>query len=207
MSGYKKFKQQRSIASICVEFDDKAGTVSKKYVVTSDGTVGGLSGTPEVSGDIVKIAPYVRLYAAWKTPKKNPYSALRVGLTLPKKFKLSSESYQEESMLTLRGIIHNEVHKDKIANALLNEEMYNLDEFQIIKRAIGKLRQMGKKVKVWLKSLLGKILEKVKAAFEKIKKLGKEMFSAFFKFIGIELKSVKASLPSDIEKFVYNSDA
>ena len=214
MSGYKKFNQKRSIASICVEFDDKAGSVSKKYVVTKDGTVGGLSGTPVVSGDIIKIAPYVRLYAAWKTPKRNPYSALRVGLTLPKNLKLSEESYQigfatpeksvEESMLTLRGIIHNEIHKDKIANALLNEEMHTLDEFQIIKRAIGKLKKMGKKVKVWLQSLLGKIIDKLKVAFEKIKGLGKEMFAAFFKFIGIELQSVKANLPSDIEKFVYN---
>lgn len=206
MSGYKKFNQKDSVASICVEFDEKKGTVSKKYVVTKDGTTKGLKGTPTVSGDIEQIAPYVKLYAAWKTPKVNPYSALRVGLTLPKNFQLSN-SYEEDTMLTLRGIIHNEVHQDKIANALLTEEMHSLDEFQIIKRTIGKLKQMGKKVKTWLSALLGKIMKKLKVAFNKIKKLGEKMFDAFFKFIGIELNSAKATLPKDILKFVYNKNA
>ena len=38
---------------------------------------------------------------------------------------------------------------DKIANAVLSEEITQLDEFAIIRRTFSKLKSMGKKVIVW----------------------------------------------------------
>ena len=43
MSGLKKFKQTKSVASVCVTFDPKKGTLSK-INVTSDGKSSGLEG-------------------------------------------------------------------------------------------------------------------------------------------------------------------
>ena len=58
MSGYKKFNSGISLAraSICVEFDDKKGEVSKSYNVTPQGKSSGLTEGPSVSSDVEKLA-------------------------------------------------------------------------------------------------------------------------------------------------------
>jgi len=40
-----------------------------------------------------------------------------------------------------------------------------------------------------------------------IKKMGSRIFEGLFKFLGIELKSVKQSLPKDVEEFAFGQDA
>ena len=44
---------------------------------------------------------------------------------------------------------------------------------------------------------------RVKKTLLAIKKLGAKMFDALLKFLGLELKSVKETIPTDIHGFVY----
>ena len=102
---------------------------------------------------------------------------------------------------TLSSIIRKEVLNDKIANAVLKEEIYLLDEFKIIGRTLGKLKKLGKRLFLVQRTYI-KIMKKVKQSLDKIKRMGAKMFQTLFKFLGIELKSVRVSLPSEMEGFV-----
>ena len=195
MSGYKKFSLERGKASVCLEFDADKGSVSKFIEITEKGKSSGLKGTPSVSSDVIGISKKVKIYAAWKSGKGNPYSALRLGLT--------NDFTTDDTPDTLRGIIRNEVMNDNITNAVLIEEITQLDEFAIIGKTFAKLKSVGKNALNWLKNLIGKIMKKVKQTLDNIKKLGAKVFEALFEFLGIELKSAKASLPTDISGFVY----
>ena len=201
LSGVTKFNDSKSLAraSVCVEFDAKTGAVSKFYKITKDGKKGGLSKRPKISPDVASIASKAKLYAAWKTPKTGPHSSFRVGLT---------NSYQEiQELPTLRTLIRNEIMNDKIANAVLKEDIYQLDEFAIIRRTVNKLKQIGRSAKMWTTNLISKIAKKVKKTLDTIKKMGSRVFEGLFKFLGIELKSVKQSLPKDVEEFAFGQDA
>jgi len=201
LSGFKKFNDSKSVAraSVCVEFDADTGNVSKFYKITSDGKKDGLSQIPSISKDVASIASKAKLYAAWKTPKTGPHSSFRVGLT---------NSYQEiQELPTLRTLVRNEIMNDKIANAVLKEDIYQLDEFAIIRRTVNKLKQIGRSAKMWTTNLISKIAKKVKKTLNTIKKMGNRVFEGLFKFLGIELKSVKQSLPKDVEEFAFGQDA
>ena len=180
MSGYKKFNSGIPLAraSICVEFDDKKGQVSKSYNVTPQGK---------------SSASKVKIYAAWKTGSGNPYSALRLGMSdyyTPMKFSFFNSPQPTE---TLSSIIRNEILNDNIANAILKEDIHKLDEFAILRKAMTKLKDMGRSVKTYIQGILGKIMKKVKATFNKIKTLGKLAFQKLFEFLGIKLQSVRVS--------------
>ena len=201
LSGFKKFNDSKSVAraSVCVEFDADTGSVSKFYKITSDGKKDGLSQIPSISKDVASIASKAKLYAAWKTPKTGPHSSFRVGLT---------NSYQEiQELPTLRTLVRNEIMNDKIANAVLKEDIHQLDEFAIIRRTVNKLKQIGRSAKMWTTNLISKIAKKVKKTLNTIKKMGSRVFEGLFKFLGIELKSVKQSLPKDVEEFAFGQDA
>jgi len=195
MSGYKKFSIEKGKASVCLEFDADKGSVSKFIEVTKKGKSSGLKGAPSVSSDVIGISKKLKIYSAWKSGKGNPYSALRLGLT--------NDFTTVDTTDTLRGIVRNEVLSDNIANAVLTEEITQLDEFAIIGRTFAKLKDMGKKAINWIKNLINKIMKKVKQTLDKIKEMGAKLFETLFKFLGIELKSVTESLPSDINGFVY----
>ena len=73
----------------------------------------------------------------------NPYSALRVGLVNTRGGR--NESYRSfDTMDTLSSIIRNEVLNDKISNLYLKEDMQYLNEFQMQRKTISKLRKWGK---------------------------------------------------------------
>ena len=202
LSGFTKFNNSKAIAraSVCVEFDAKTGAVSKFYQITKDGKKQNLSNTDiKISPDVKTIASKAKLYAAWKTPDTGPHSSFRVGLT---------NSYQEiQELPTLRTLIRNEIMNDKIANAVLKEDIYQLDEFAIIRRTVNKLKQIGRSAKMWTMNLISKIAKKVEKTLNAIKKMGSRVFEGLFKFLGIELKSVKQSLPKDVEEFAFGQDA
>ena len=61
---------------------------------------------------------------------------------------------------------------------------------------------MGKNAILWAKNLITKIMKAIKDALDKIKKMGKKMFEGVIKFLGIK-PDVKASLPSDLNGFIY----
>ena len=200
LSGFKKFNDATAVAraSVCVEFDADNGEVTQFYQVTPGGTKDGLK-SPAVSSDVKSIAKKVKLYVGWKTPAGGPHSAFRVGLT---------NSYQEiQELPTLRTLIRNEIMNDKIANAVLKEDIYQLDEFAIISKTINKLKKIGRSAKMWTTNLIKKIAQKVKKTLNKIKKMGSRVFEGLFKFLGIEIKSVKVNLPKDVEQFAFKSDA
>ena len=78
MSGYSKFREKKAIASVCMEFNANNGSVTKFIEVTPKGRSAGISGAPQVSGKIKKVAGGAKLYASWKSSGGNPYSVLRV---------------------------------------------------------------------------------------------------------------------------------
>ena len=195
MSGYKKFAIQKGKASVCLEFDADNGSVSKFIEVTKGGKSSGLKGTPSVSSDVIGISKKVKVYSAWKSGSGSPYSSLRLGLT--------NDYTTDEKVDSLHGIIRDEILNDKIANAVLTEEITQLDEFAIIRRTFSKLKNMGKKAITWLTNLIQKIMVRVKQVLNKIKTIGAKVFEKLFQFLGIEVKSVRESFPSDISGFVY----
>tara|TARA_B100001287_G_C22665436_1_gene522585 strand:+ start:303 stop:1910 length:1608 start_codon:yes stop_codon:yes gene_type:complete len=203
MSGYKKFNKSSSLAraSVCIDFNPKNGDINKFYKITDGGKSDGVLGNPSLSSEVKDIAKKIKVFAAWKTPKSNPYSALRVTLVnnYDAKGKLHSEF---ETIDSLASIIRNEVFNDKIANAYLKEDIHQLDEFAIIRKTISKLRKWGKSVKVWFANLMTKIMLKVKAALDRIKKLGKQTFEKLFEFVGIQVGRVNISVPSGLEGFI-----
>ena len=73
-----------------------------------------------------------------------PILNFRLGLTNDY---TTMDFYNSNTMTdTLSSIIRKEVLNDKIANAVLKEEIYLLDEFKIIGRTLGKLKKLGKSV-------------------------------------------------------------
>ena len=191
MSGYKKFSNKTSVASICVEFDANTGAISKSIPVTSDGKSSGLSGLPTVSKEVVTIASKMKVFSTWKTGDGSPASVLRV---LPEE----NESF--------RGIILDELYNDKIANKVmvnLQEDLLQGDEFFLIERIFNKLKALTSKAKNWLNNMYKKIIIRVKSALNKIKEIGAKLFEKLFEFFNIVIASVKESFPKDLHGFVY----
>ena len=156
----------------------------------------GLEGEiPKVSQEIITLAEKIKIFAAWKSTGANPRSVLRL-----------VNNYDPLVEHNLIGIIRDVLKRDYYANKViqnLHEEMEQLDEFAIIKKVVDKLKGLAGSAKVWVQSLFKKIMNKVKKTLQAIKKLGAKMFDALFRFLGIELKSVKETLPTDIHGFVY----
>ena len=192
MSGYSKFKERQAVASVCMEFNANNGDVTKFIEVTPSGKVAGISGSPEVSGKVKKVASGVKMYTAWKSSGGNPYSTLRLA------------SYGEDNQyddMTLRGCIRKTIEEDKISQALLKEETQQLDEFKFISRAFDRIKNMGKNAILWVKNLITKIMKAVQQALNKIKKMGKKVFEGIFKFVGLT-PTVSSSVPSEVKGFL-----
>jgi hypothetical protein len=193
MSGYSKFKEPLAVSSVCIEFSADNGKVTKFIEVTPGGKTGGLAGAPTISGGITKISGKVKFYAAWKSGGGNPYSVLRVS---------GDGKDFEYDDTTLIGCVRKTIYEDKISQAFLTEETEQLDEFKFIGRTFDRLKRMGKNAILWAKNLITKIMKAIKDALNKIKKMGKKMFEGAIKFLGIK-PDVKASLPSDLNGFIY----
>ena len=191
MSGGKKFSLQKARASVCVEFDANNGQISKFIPVTKDGK-NKFTEMPSISPEVKDYASKVKIYSAWKSGSGSPFSSLRI----------SSVFGEEEE--TLQSIVKEVVRKDIIANAVLKEELEQLDEFAIIDKVFNKLKDVGRNAINWVKNLIKKIITKVKEAFEKIAKMGKKMFEGLFKFLNIQLdSSTRITYPSEINGFVH----
>mgnify|MGYP000636624311 CR=1 FL=1 len=191
MSGSKKFSLQKAKASVCIEFNADNGQISKFIPVTVDGK-NKFGDVPNVSSELASMASKVKVYAAWKSGKGNPYSSLRI----------SSRFGEKEE--TLQSLVKEIVRKDNIANAVLKEEIEQLDEFIAIGRVFDKLKDVGRNAINWIKNLIGKIIKAVSNALDKIAKLGKKMFEGLFKFLNIQLdSSTKITYPSEINGFIH----
>ena len=194
MSGLKKFSNKQSVASVCATFDPKTGNVTT-INVTKNGKNSGLKGKPTVSPEVEKLAKKIKIFAAWKSAGANPRSVLRL-----------TSGYEPEN--TLRGIMLDELYKDEYTKSCiqeLNEEVDQLDEFAIIRKAMNKVKGMAGSAKKWVSDFFAKIMVRVKKTLESIKKMGSKMFHALLKFLGLELKSVKETVPTDLHGFFYKS--
>ena len=190
MSGYKKFSNQQSIASVCVEFNPDTGAITKNIPVTPDGK-SNFGSKPKVSSEVESISQKIKIFAAWKTGDGSPNSVIRA---LP------------EETDTFRGIILNELRNDKVANKVitnLNEEIEQLDEFALMRKVFNKVKGLTSKATTWLNNLFTKIMKKVKAALEKIKQMGTKLFEKLFEFFNIAISAVRESFPSNLHGFIY----
>ena len=203
MSGLKKFKNKLSVASICVTFDSDKGGI-EMINVTPDGSSGGLDvNNPSISSELKTKASKVKVYSAWKSSKGKPYSTIRMN---------SYDPTEKDSVslidCTLDSIIGEVLQSDEMANKVhrtLNEDLVMLDEIAVLGRVWNKIKGIGGNALKWLKGFVGKVMKKVKAEFEKIKKLGAKMYEGLFNFMGIEISSVKEKVPSDLQGFIYGT--
>ena len=132
----------------------------------------------------------MKVFATWKTGDGSPASVLRV---LP-----------EDN--SFRGIILNELYNDKVANKVmvsLHEEVLQGDEFFLIENIFRKLKGLTSKAQNWLNNIYKKIVQKVKAALDNIKKMGAKLFEKLFEFFNIAIAAVKEKFPKDLNGFVY----
>ena len=198
MSGFRKFKkeQRNSVASVCVTFDAVGGGL-EKINVTANGKATWKSMKP--SKELIAKAGKVKIYSAWKSSGSRPYSTLRVSSYDPtKKDRLVD--------YTLDDIIREELSNDVQANILyrnLNEDMMVLDEFALFKKVMGKIKSVGRDALSWARGFFERVMVKVKKVLVNIKKLGAKMFTALFEFLGIEITSVKETVPKDLHGFFY----
>ena len=88
---------------------------------------------------------------------------------------------------------------------MLKEEIEQIDEFAAIGRVFDKLKEVGKNAINWIKNLVTKILNAVKNALNKIAQMGSKMFEGLFKFIGIEIRTVRTSFPADLNGFIFGT--
>ena len=87
----------------------------------------------------------------------------------------------------------------------LNEDLEMLDEFAVLRKVWDKIKGIGGSALNWLKGFIGRVMKKVRAAFDKIKKLGAKMYHGLLNFMGIEISSVKETVPSDLRGFIYGT--
>ena len=203
MSGHKKFNENQPKASICIEFDPNQGKITKSIETTPGGKPVFATGTPKISSDISTLASRVKLYAAWKSSKGDPYSSFRFGLSAMKESRFTTNQ-----LPTLREIIISEIKKDKIMNAVLNEdrEIYDLHEFDpiaAIKKTYDKVKGISGTAFEWIKGLVGKIMKTVRKTLDGIKQMGKDVYKGIFKFLGIELEKADITPPNDVAHFFF----
>ena len=204
MSGHKKFNENQPKASICIEFDPDRGTITKSIETTPGGKPEFTTGTPKISSDISTLASRVKLYAAWKSSKGDPYSSFRFGLSAMK----GESRFTTNQLPTLREIIISEIKKDKIMNAVLNEdrEIYDLHEFDpiaAIKKTYDKVKSISGTAFEWIKGLVSKIMKTVRKTLDGIKQMGKDVYKGIFKFLGIELEKADVTPPNDVAHFFF----
>ena len=203
MSGHKKFNENQPKASICIEFDPNKGKITKSIETTPGGKPKFTTGIPKISSDISTLASRVKLYAAWKSSKGDPYSSFRFGLSAMKESRFTTNQ-----LPTLREIIISEIKKDKIMNAVLNEdrEIYDLHEFDpiaAIKKTYDKVKGISGTAFEWIKGLVSKIMKTVRKTLDGIKQMGKDVYKGIFKFLGIELAKADVTPPNDVSHFFF----
>ena len=201
MSGHKKFNENQPKASICIEFDPDKGIITKSIETTPGGNPKFTTGIPKISSDISTLASKVKLYAAWKSSKGDPYSSFRFGVPAEGRFTTNQ-------LPTLREIIISEIKKDKIMNAVLNEdrEIYDLHEFDpiaAIKKTYDKVKGIAGTAFEWVKGLVSKIMKAVRKTLDGIKQMGKDVYKGIFRFLGIELDKADVTPPSDSSHFFF----
>ena len=202
MSGYTKFGlhpdsnggENKCVASVCMEFDPDSGSITKFIPIFKGGEAvsTGVS-NPDIDDKIKTLASGANYFVAWKSASGNPYSSFRI---------TSGSSKTNESVITWRDIIREEIQNDEMSQIFLTEGVEYLNEFSAIKRVFRGIKSLGRNAITWVTNLFRKIIDKFNSVLERIVEAGSQAFGKMSEFLGIEVKSVSISMPRELEGFV-----
>ena len=195
-SGLRKFSGTRGTASHLVEFAEN-GTISQ---YKSMGDVSGISNFM-ISSEIKKMAKQVNFYVSFKTGSKNPYSALRGGISK----KPIKEEMEILEIPTLRDLVFEQLRED--SNVVLTEGYEELNEWALLRKAYDKIKKVGTKTKgwvqdkaaqavTWLRDFIAGLWEKVKRVLDRIVQMGRRALHFILNFFGIQPSQVTSSGPA-----------
>lgn len=131
---------------------------------------------------IVKYAASVKPYVAFKkgSGASPAYSAMRLGI--------------KESE-TFRGIILSEI--SQVEGLILTEDFLSESPLDILRKAGTWARNVSSKAIAAVKKAIAAITQQVSRMLQKIVKMGKRMFSALLKFLGLEI-SYTNNVPGEV---------
>jgi len=193
----KNNKQLGDMLATYLNQDNETNALFSKYVVLEASTGNNKFGSPdakaaanllgkfEVSGKvdlepigsihdpiIKKYASTVKPYVAFKKGGGNSpaYSALRLGI--------------KEDIQSFRDIIVEELSN---VDGLLTEDFLCEGPLDMLKKAASRAREIGSALMAKVKSAVMAVIKKVGAMLKKIASLGRKMFGALMKFLGLDI--------------------
>ena len=173
-TGNHKFgsPSSKAAANKLAKFDPGSGKVEVEDISSVDSKL------------IKQYASKAKPYVAFKKGGSNSpaYSAFRLGL---------NSSYEP----TFSDILIEELSAD--FSHLLTEDLLQEGPMDWVRKIGTAAKNMGSSAVAKLKSALQKAWRRVKAAFVKIKKMGKRMFSALMNFFGIQIASARG-IPGEV---------
>lgn len=187
-TGTSKFRDEKPIANLLIEFDPESGTITKNLRMLS-------------FNDASPLANNSRFYFNFKSSGGSPSTVLRTG-QIPKKelssFSLDLEGVSPEKSVkkieTLSEIVISELSKvnPKLSESIrktVSNEKNQLNEWDALVKLFDKIKEFSPKVIDKVKSIYNKIMERVRKVLNSIKTLGKNMIEALMYFLGIEIAS------------------
>ena len=163
----------------------EASTGNNKFGSPEAKAAANLLGKFEVSGNVVlepissihdpiikKYSSTVKPYVAFKKGGGNSpaYSALRLGI--------------KEDIQSFRDIIVEELSN---VDGLLTEDFLCEGPLDMLKKAAGRAREIGSALMSKVKNAVMAVIKKVGAMLKKIASLGRKMFGALMKFLGLDI--------------------
>ena len=162
------------------------------------------------SSEVTKLANETQFYCAFKTGKKNPYTAMRTKFVKAEKRTNKNEQFEFDNIddvPTLRNLIIDHIESNELTRTFLPENFEQLDEFALLDRAIQGIKRGASRVKssvkdmylnltVRVKNFVEGLIEKVGMVLDKIKKLAGKALHALLKFFGFEVDTASSSGPS-----------
>lgn len=186
-TGTSKFSSKEAVADTLVGFDADNGVVSKILTIKK-------------IEDAKPIADATKFYFSFKSTGKNPMVAMRGQI---------GESKRKTKVTTLSEILVSELGKfnkelgEGIEETLLSETS-NLNELNILNNLtnfIEKIPGAVKGVKDKFVEIVKNIFEKIKEAFDAIKKMGEKIIDGIMDFFGLDISLEETTITSTDEDF------
>jgi len=195
-SGLKKFNATKGTASHLVEFAEN-GTISQYKSMGDVSSVSKFTISPE----IVKMAKQVNFYVSFKTGSKNPYSALRGGISK----KPIKEEMEILEIPTLKDLVFEQLRED--GSIELTEGYQELNEWALLRKAFDTVKRTASKTRgwvqdkadvavTWLRDFIAGLWEKVKRVLDRIVQMGRKALHFLLNFFGIIPSQVTGTGPA-----------
>lgn len=190
-TGTSKFSSKEAVADTLVGFDADNGIVSKILTIKK-------------IEDAKPIADATKFYFSFKSTGKNPMIAMRGQI---------GESKRKTKVTTLSEILVSELGKfnkelgEGIEETLLSETS-NLNELNVLNNLtnfIEKIPGAVKGVKDKFVEIVKNIFEKIKEAFDAIKKMGEKIIDGIMDFFGLDISPEETTITSTDEDFPLSS--